>query len=353
MVLFPFARRRAPAFTLIELLVVIAIIGILIALLLPAVQKIREAAARMQCANNLHQIGLAVHNYHDGSNALPPVRIWGSDGWASFFVLIMPYMEQDNLKNTWDLTRRYSQQSDTARLTQVKSFYCPSRRSPNGVSIPENWYVNDPTPPPNPSSSPPAEALQYRFSIANNPPGALGDYAACVGDMRGNPNNPNSENWFNSSSNGAIIIANATPAPATNPHPAPNLVITSFTSLTTLASITDGTSNTFLVGEKHVPAGMLGRAKVGDGPLYSGAWTCFAGRIAGIEDPLAQGPNDVTPSGGVIDGIYARKFGSWHTGVCQFVFCDGSVHAIRNNIDVLTLRRLAVRNDGEVINLID
>jgi prepilin-type processing-associated H-X9-DG protein len=171
--------------------------------------------------------------------------------------------------------------------------------------------------------------------------------------MRGTPNNPNSENWFNSSSNGAIIIANATPAYATNPHPTAHLGIASFTSLTNLASITDGTSNTFLAGEKHVPAGMLGRAKVGDGPLYSGAWTCFAGRIAGIEDPLAQGPNDVTPSGGVIDGIYARKFGSWHTGVCQFVFCDGSVHAIRDNIDVLTLRRLAVRNDGEVINSYD
>src|SRR6516164_6110664 len=111
---------KRSAFTLIELLVVIAIIGILIALLLPAVQKIREAAARIQCANNLHQIGLAVHNYHDSSNALPPVRIWGSDGWASFFVLIMPYMEQDNIKNTWDLTKRYSQQSDVARLTQVK-----------------------------------------------------------------------------------------------------------------------------------------------------------------------------------------------------------------------------------------
>ncbi len=347
-------RESVPGgFTLIELLVVIAIIAVLIGLLLPAIQKVREAANRMSCQNNLKQIGLACHNYHDSTRSLPPVRIWGSDGWASFFVLIMPYMEQQNLENTWDLTKRYAQQSDTARLTQVKSYYCPSRRSPTGVSIPENWYVNDPTPPPNPSSAAPAEALQYRFSIQNNPPGALGDYAACVGDMRGVANNPNSENWFNTSSNGAIIIATATPGPATSPPPAASLVIPTFVSNTNLGMISDGTSNTFLAGEKHVPLGMLGRTKVGDGPLYSGAWTSFAGRIAGIEDPLAQGPTDVTPSGGVVDGIYARKFGSWHTGVCNFVYCDGSVRAVRNSIDSANLRRLAVRNDGEVITISD
>jgi prepilin-type processing-associated H-X9-DG protein len=171
--------------------------------------------------------------------------------------------------------------------------------------------------------------------------------------MRGTPNNPNAQNWFNTNSNGAIIIASPTPAPATNPPPAANVVIPTFRSNTGLAAITDGTSNTFMVGEKHVPTGMFGRAKVGDGPLYSGAWTCFAGRIAGIEDPLALGPTDITPSGGIVDGIFARKFGSYHAGVCQFVFCDGSVRAIRNSIDTANLRRLAVRNDGQVINVPD
>lgn len=98
---------------------------------------------------------------------------------------------------------------------------------------------------------------------------------------------------------------------------------------------------------------MFGRLKVGDGPLYSGAWTCFAARLAGIEDPLAQSPFDVTPSAGVVDGIYARKFGSYHTGICQFGFVDGSVRAIRNSIDTANLRRLAVRDDGEVQTVFD
>lgn len=101
--------------------------------------------------------------------------------------------------------------------------------------------------------------------------------------------------------------------------------------------------------EKHVPLNMFGRAKVGDGSIYNGVWTTYSGRLAGPDDPLAKGPNDTTPSTRG-DAFYARKFGSWHTNVCQFAMCDGSVRPIRTSIDPANLRRYAVRNDGGVIS---
>lgn len=340
------AARRG--FTLVELLVVIAIIGVLVALLLPAVQAARESARRMSCANNLRQIGLATQNFHDTTNAFPPLRIAGAEGWASYFVLIMPYMEQGALFNSWDITRKYAAQTVQAQQAQIKAYYCPTRRPATGLSVAEQHWPNDPTPPPDPRA---AGNTEVRFSAANNPPGALGDYAACIGDMRGVPNNPNAEHWFNVNSNGAIIIATPNPAPS-NPAPATHQVVT-YKSNTRLAMIEDGTSNTFLAGEKQVPPKMFGRQKVGDGPIYSGSWSAIPGRIAGLEDPLSRGPLDQTPSSGAVDAIWARKFGSWHPGVCQFVFCDGSTRMIRVTLDVENLRRLAVRNDGDAVSIGD
>jgi prepilin-type N-terminal cleavage/methylation domain-containing protein len=155
--------RRRGGFTLIELLVVIGIIALLMGLLLPAVQKARESANRISCANNLKQIALAMHHYHLDTEHLPP-RCVGDSG-ATWAVLILPYLEQDNLLKRWDLSRSYYDQGDVARLTPLSIYFCPSRRSASvaGVSASgdQRWLGGD--------------------NFGPNVPGALSDYAACLG----------------------------------------------------------------------------------------------------------------------------------------------------------------------------
>jgi prepilin-type N-terminal cleavage/methylation domain-containing protein len=160
------SRARRQGFTLIELLVVLAVIGVLVGLLLPAVQQIREAANRTSCFNNLKQIGLAMHHYHDVYGRLPAFST-DDDNATTWAVLLLPFMEQSALFRQWDLSRSYYEQSDMARLSPVKNYYCPTRRSPSSCPASvfgdwPSWQIGDNGPP-------------------GNIPGALGDYAACVG----------------------------------------------------------------------------------------------------------------------------------------------------------------------------
>jgi prepilin-type N-terminal cleavage/methylation domain-containing protein len=314
-------RASSPrhGFTLIELLVVIAIIAILIGLLLPAIQKVRDAAARISCGNNLHQLGIAIHGYHDANGFLPPARL-DSSGGVTWAVLILPHVEQGNFANLWDPTRLYYAHPAATRRIQVPLYYCPARRgpSPGSVStqgdVPENWPF-----------SAAAQAAYPPDNSGGSYFGALGDYAVCAGD-----NAPGFE--FNTiTANGSFVLANA--ARSGNPP----YTLSKISSYTRFGSITDELSNTIFIGEKHVPAGKFGLESNGDGSIYNGdPSNGNAARIAGPNNRLAQAPRDG----------FNTQFGSYHTGVCQFVLGDGSVRAISNTVAGETLRRLAVRNDG-------
>ncbi len=156
-------RNHRRGFSLVELLVVISIIALLVGLLLPAVQRAREAAARASCGNNLKQITLAMQNYHDSQGQLPP-RCAIEDG-ATWAVLIMPFIEQKNLVQQWNLSRSYYDQGDNARKTAVPIYFCPSRRTysmaGSSVSGDNRWLGGD--------------------NFGPQVPGALIDYAACLG----------------------------------------------------------------------------------------------------------------------------------------------------------------------------
>ncbi len=280
--------RRRSAFTLIELLVVIAIISILMGLLMPAVQKAREAASRISCANNLKQIALAMHNYESGAQSLPPGRY--SPTGASWAVMILPYLEQDNLYRQWDINRSYYQQNDVARLTPVKGYFCPSRRT--SADWPKASMSGDVV------STPTQDVLV---------PGALGDYAVCLGGLG---------STMDVLPNGAFQLEGRG---------------------VRFGAITDGLSNTLLVGEKNVPIKGFGLGWL-DSSTYNGDNHVCWGRGVAPGVGLAQYLNDP-----------GWKFGSYHTTTCQFAFCDGSVQNLPNTINPATLWLLANRNDGLVI----
>ena len=300
-------RTRA-AFTLIELLVVIAIIGVLVGLLLPAVQQSREAARRTECSNHLKQIGLGIHNFEDAQQTLPSSRLGPQH--ATWFVQILPYIEQGNLYNAWNLASTYYMQQSTVRTTQVGVFSCPSRR-PSMLST--QFEV---------SSTGLPDTQQY--------PGVLGDYAANGGQFAGAiVDNP--------LCNGVMCQAESRLA---------NDQVVETKSQTRLRDILDGTSCTFLVGEKHVPRSKYGQSgpSWGDGAIYNGDFPRNYNRIAGLPKfNLGQGPKD-------LDGPWHCKFGSDHPGLCQFAFADGHVAPLKNSIPMTVLNRLAVRNDGEIVD---
>ena len=235
-------------------------------------QAARESARRTQCANNLKQIGLAFQNFHDTFHFLPPYRI--RDRYATWAVLILPYAEQQNLYQQWDILDEYYNQKAAAVQGQVPSYYCPSRRKPMLSQInPPPGFANGHGDDRNPPGTP--------F------PGALSDYAvSTVGTFIDPTTNLTVNPSYNTSANGAIIDGESVVATGSK--------LASWKALTRLATITDGTSNTFMVGEKHVRKGFFGWIQTadgntlwGDGSIYNGDQGQCVARRAGPGSLLA------------------------------------------------------------------
>jgi hypothetical protein len=264
---------------------------------------------RLECGNNLHQIGIACAKFHDDYSYLPPSRL--ADHWATWAVLILPNLEQGNTYNLWDLSKQYYLQPNPAAVaTSVPSYFCPGRRAPGGLSksgdVPDN-------------GSP--DSLHH--------PGALSDYAASSGDFQ-------YTSWLDGvNANGAFKVGNSTRS-GTN--------LTSWSGVVRFTDVTDGLSKTFLVGEKQVVRGQEGigtngGAGGGDGSIYNGDNEWNFARVAGPGYALAKSPTDTTQKNNV--------FGGPHFGVVLFVMCDGSVHPIPITTSTTILGYLSRRDDGQ------
>jgi prepilin-type N-terminal cleavage/methylation domain-containing protein len=287
----PRFHGRRDGFTLIELLVVIAIIGTLVALLLPAVQKVREAAARAQCMNNLKQIALAFHQHHDVYHYFPTggwdwwstptyvngVPAVGQQQHAGWGFQILPFLEGGNIWKgglaTNDLDRAFTAVGSTSPV-----FFCPSRRGPQTVVFTDPAYF-DGTP----------------TTVA------LGDYAASNYEETG---------------------------------------IVRYRNPTRLADITDGTSNTLLVGDRRMNLARLGQVQNDDDTGYA---TGFDNDVIRYTD-RAPLPDYRAPTG---DGDW--RFGSSHTGGFCTAFADGSVHFLFYGISLSTFQNLGNESDGQVL----
>ncbi|MGL6196853.1 MAG: DUF1559 domain-containing protein [Thermoguttaceae bacterium] len=354
---------RLRAFTLVELLVVIAIIGILIALLLPAVQAAREAARRMQCSNNLKQIGLSIHNFHDARNGIPPLIT--HEFRAGFWTYLYPYIEKQSLQ---EILQRgtpgvFNEYLDTCvagcvtggghygrewwndRLTEeerrgfasVTTYLCPSRRS--GVSMSNGTGPGDPV---NPRPGPVGDYATVVFTGSDSSTA----WAACFFTY-GNTNHY-------SNHRGPIRVAKTEFAPVT-------LAITGYTPRDSFSWWADGTSNQLVLGEKHIPASRLGNCgqnglngwrDQGDCAIlgHSGG---FAASILRQIHPnfnlLGRGPSSF--SGDNDNPIDVYGFGSHHTSVILFARGDGSVASVSNTTPLAIMSALACVNDGVSVSL--
>lgn len=303
--------RRLPhrsAFTLIELLVVIAIIAILIALLVPAVQKVREAAARTQCLNNLKQIALALHGYHDTYKVLPAGGLTvgaTTEAGLPFQVLILPYIDQGNIAVLFDPAKGYRQSPNIdLAIFRVPVYTCPSSNSPKSINAADKS-----------GSSP----LGGTYNLP--------DFAWTV-HYYGNPG----------PKNGTIYLGENFSAADGGAATQGMLFKDSKVKLT---QVTDGTSNTIMVGETSFNANLPGYRMWIRG--CNNSPTCAS--IHNVTFPLNSNP--FTGSARFMD----ISFGSEHAGSTNFAMGDGTVRSISNSVDFNNYQRLATRDGNESVNI--
>jgi len=357
-------------FTLVELLVVIAIIGILVALLLPAIQAAREAARRTECSNNLKQLALAAHNFEDTYGGLPPI-VSHSEG-PTFFMHILPYIEEQSLYDMyrggvkgsgnraneitdvrgWD-NRNYQIIASTLgheAIQGIDAFHCPSYRSPD----------------------------VRRDAGSGNARGPKSDYAITfmqgrATDLRMNFQSTENSWWGHHNSNnlgninrqkGAIKTGNSRGMSGRNDGPGHNWRRQKARFTVTLNSLKDGTSNTAMLGEKFWTQGEWDRnccnRHRSDGSAFNqtGSWREYMA-ARNMRFPLRQGLEPAFGSSGCWSSSDPRcnnaargaGFGSMHPGIVQFAFCDGSVRGLPLSIDLFLQWKIADANDGETISL--
>ncbi len=293
--------QRRHAFTLVELLVVIAIIGILVALLLPAVQAAREAARRTQCTNQMKQIGLAVHNYHDIRKKLPPSRI--CDGQATWAWLILPYMEEQSLYDLWDLSEGcYYDLPQQVYQQVVEDYICPSQEHEGLL-----------------------KSLAHGHPHSHSEPdiiAPIGDYgpvlfSSCVAPPSGSSTQRHYEQM-----DGAIV-------PGKIPGGGIPRKVVDYDSYTSFRKITDGTTQTLLIGHFSKQTAE-GRHIFGGGNP--------AGQPAGSLYPFSQSPEET-------------GFGGPHPGIVLFTMVDASVQPIPRDVDPNVVDRMVTRAAGDVYQL--
>ncbi len=319
-------KTRRTAFTLVELLVVIAIIGILIALLLPAIQAAREAARRSQCANHLKQIGLGADNHLDAQKYFPTGgwgwmwmpeydRGYGKSQPGGWVYSILAFMESQSLRKLQAGLSTPAKQTLLTELVQspLNIMNCPTRRP--SVLIPVGPY-----------------ASSYWYSYTAPATVARADYAGCAGDAKsaGDPANTSQYDYFDTGPSNL-------PGAANYPWSDVATGVIYQHSAVKPKDIPDGLSHTFLVGEKYIQPEFYynGQDGADNQNMYMG-FDWDVNRWANRNELLSRDRQGYSNWPG---------FGSAHPTVCQFVFCDGSVHPLSFTVDGDTLSFLAARND--------